>query len=340
MPNHKKIAVKINKREAKALREYHREKHPQLDLFSEVLPSNDYTNTIELYDFVPKYVASVGEYIEGKFLDSKVNPFVHRGKSYTVRIDPARLVTADGQTRDHFPTHREELVEDALRKMACEGALEFFDEVAGLTFSLYALQQELRLQGHTFSLTEIKEALQICAATMLHITSEDGSVSLTSTMFETLGLASRGEENKGRKSEQAFVRFNILVTKAIKEGKFRPVEYRKLMSYKRSIARQLHKRMSHFYIQASQAIPYTINLSTIIRDLGLRRYPQLLDNFRELIKALDEMQELRVLREYEFEKIVEGRRKKFIDAKFILYPHQQFVSTVIGVNKQLKDMKV
>ncbi len=135
--------------ENKTLRDFKREKNIQLQLFTEVLPSQDYTNTIELYDFVPKYAVTVGSYIEGKFLDSKVRPFVCRGRSYTIRIDPARLATSDGKIRDHFPTHREELVEDALRKMACEGALEYFDEIAGLTFSLYSLQKELSSQGHT-----------------------------------------------------------------------------------------------------------------------------------------------------------------------------------------------
>ncbi len=94
--------------------------------------------------------------------------------------------------------------------------------------------------------------------------------------------------------------------------------------------------MSHFYTQASQAIPYTITLTTLIRDLGLRRYPQLLDNLREILKALDEMQELRTLREYDCERIYEGTRRKFIDAKFVLHPHQQFVTTAIGINKRLQ----
>ncbi len=113
------------------------------------------------------------------------------------------------------------------------------------------------------------------------------------------------------------------------------------MSYKNVIARQLHKRMSHHYVQASFTNPYHFLLSTIIRDFGLSQYAQLRDNLRDMQIALDEMIEKQVLLSYKVEKVLENsKRAKLLDAKFLLMPDPSFVTEIIGANRLQAKIKV
>lgn len=67
-----------------------------------------------------------------------------------------------------------------------------------------------------------------------------------------------------------------------------------LMSFKNSLARRLYKRLSHLYTYADGLDPentYTLLLSTILRDFGLRERTRLRDNIRLIKKALDELKE-------------------------------------------------
>ena len=74
-----------------------RSKPEQLGLFQTFLPEEEekYSNTIELYDAVPKYfshsrgMAALRE--SGKYLPILERAFEHRGEGYKVQIHPARI---------------------------------------------------------------------------------------------------------------------------------------------------------------------------------------------------------------------------------------------------------
>lgn len=338
MKTTKKKPAPLARKEAKRLEEYEHSKPEQLTFFELMLPEERrFSNTIELYDFIPKYFWGKVERINGKFLDSLKREFECRGKRYTVDIKPASLRDRKGDERYYYPSKREELVEDALRKIASEGGGVFLDDQAGVTFTLYQLQQELKRNGHSFSKDEIKDSLMICAQSKLVVTSEDGNSVLVSGLFETLGLQTR-EDWKGQgEKTRAFVRFNPLVTASIKNQSFRLYNYETSMGYSNTIARQLHKRMAHHFTQASMLNPYSIMLSTLIRDFGLTVYKQLPDNLRDVLKALDEMKEKDVLLSYKVEKILDtSHRNRLMDAKLILTPHPNFSGEIIQANKKHK----
>lgn len=321
---------------AKKLAEYKQDKPVQLTLFELLLPSEKpYSNTIELYDFIPKYHWGKVERVNGTFLRSLDREFECRGRKYNVTIQPASLKDKNGEEKYYYPSKREELVEDALRKFVVEGQGLFLDDAAGVTFTLHQLQQELMNNGHTYSKDQIKDALLICAKTNLTVTSDDGQTVLVSGLFETLGLQTREDwEGKGQKSK-AFVRFNPLVTESIKRRRFRMFNYETSMSYKNVVARQLHKRMSHHYTQASIMQPYSINLSTIIRDFGLTAYERLSHNLRDIELALGEMKEKNVILDYRVDKTIDPtQRNKMIDARITITPHPEFAGEIIQGNKR------
>jgi len=326
---------------AKNLNDYDQSRPMQLTLFELLLPQErGLSNTIELYDFIPKYHWGKVERIGGEFLRALEREFECRWQKYKVKIRPASIEDKDGMERYYYPSKREELVEDALRKFIAEGQGVFLDDAAGVTFSLYQLQEELRRNGHSYNKQEIKDALLICARTNITVTSEDGSAVLVSNLFETVGLQTRESWKGNGQKTRAFVRFNALVSKSIQSRTFRQINYEKVMSYKTVIARQLHKRMSHHYIQASISNPYHILLSTIIRDLGLTLYDRLRDNLRDVQIALDEMKLKDVLLSYKIEKVLENsKRNKLLDAKFILIPNPAFAGEVTRANKRIAEIK-
>lgn len=306
----------------------------QLELFQFLQPSEKhYSNTIELYDFMPKYHWGKTVRLDGTYLKSLEREFECRGVRYRIEVIPARLKDKDGQTREYYPSKREELVEDALRRLATADQGVFLDDRAGVVFSLHQLQQELKRTGHTYSKDQIKDALLICAKTTITVTSVDGESILVSNLFETLGLQTRDDWTGSGPKSKAFVRFNSLVSESIKNGAYRQLDYDKAMGYSNVIARQLHKRMSHHYIQASITTQYSIMLSTIIRDFGLSSYIRPSLNLRQVVKALEEMQAKLVILKFAIDKTTEpGLRSKLIDAKFHLTPHPYFANEIKKAN--------
>jgi hypothetical protein len=324
----------------KKIDNYEKSKPIQLSMFELLDPyEKDYSHTIELYDFIPKYVWGRVKRIQGKFLEPLEREFTCRNKSYRVRIAPARLTDSKGVSRDYFPGKREELVEDALRKIATGGQGVFLNDEAAVTFTLYQLQQELKRTGHSYSVTQIKDALMICVGTSLQITDPTGQDVLVSNMFDTIGLTTREDWEGQDEKTTAFVRFNAMVTRSIRHRSFRQLNYEISMSYQNVISRQLHKRISHHFTQASLTKPYTILLSTVIRDFGLTYYEKISHNLRDVEKALKEMVQKCVLHSYKIQKVYDKQRKnKIADARLVLIAHPNFVSEVIVANKKTKEI--
>lgn len=93
-------------------------------------------------------------------------------------------------------------------------------------------------------------------------------------------------EDDREEESVTFVKFSPLVTESIQKNAFRLVNYQQLMSYKTTIARLLHKRMSHNFSQAAKNEVYHISTNTIYRDFGLKKLSNLGLQVIEIKKAL------------------------------------------------------
>jgi hypothetical protein len=355
-----------SRKKVKKFEAYEKSRPIQLSLFELLeIADRDYSNSIELYDFIPKYVWGKQERVKVEEANREIlkhikRDFEYRGNLYEIRIKPASIEGEDGVVRDYFPSKREELVEDALRKIACEGGGIFLDEQAGVAFTLYRLRRELEERGHGYKLTEIKEALYILSETHLELTTADGQTVMKANMFQTLGLQTQEDWRGTGQKTRAFARFNPLVTKAIQSMAFRRLNYAKAMSFTNVIARQLFKRMSHHYKQASLSTTYSITLSTIIRDFGLKAYtdteskknshdkkpsqeeeqrkPIHRNNLRDVVKALEEMKARNVVLEYQIEKTLDKQQRgRLLDAKFIITTAPDFNSEMMKANQKAKE---
>lgn len=318
------------------------------NLFNKI--RHNYSTTTELYDVLPKYVFDDQQKLRvaGKFLDFLTRKFIFKKKEMSLTITPA-LVKTNGTTKAFYPSTREEIIEDVLRKFATNpNRNEFLDGRLSVKFSLYDLWKELRRIGHTYNYSQIKESLQILAKTNLEISSADGKISFSSNMFETLGVVNYNDDDTNTNEEYNkkilyFVRFNSLITKSIKEENWRILNYEQYTEYKRNLSRWLHKRISNMFLNTKPEIPYNILLSTIIRDSGMKEYKQLSDSKKQVISCLEEMVKVGSIDRYEIETIFdEYKQNKIKDVKFLLYVSQSFYDDIqlnFLVKKDIQEVK-
>lgn len=293
---------------------------------------DDYSHTIELYDFIPKYLFGKPKRISGMFLKSIEREFVCRKRHYILKMKPARIVSKNGEERDAYPGKREEMVEDALRKMAADGRSAkavYLNGQLSVVFSRKALQNELKENGHTYDYDQLEEAIVTLFGVSIEITdAEQGEIRAAFHPIEAYGF-------KGREGEDVtFVKFSPLVTESIQNNTFRLVNYKQLMSYSSTIARLLHKRMSHNFTQAASDKEYNISINTIYRDFGLKRLRDKSLEVKEVVKGLEELITANVIESYSIREVFDSHKKnKKIDFIFEIIPHNKFIHEAISANR-------
>lgn len=168
------------KREKSKPFERYKQDHPQQLTFFEILEAENkkYSNTVEIYDFLPKEYLGKATRVAGTYLPRLEREFYCNGVRYEMKLDPARIEDKDGVVREFYPSQREEVVEDCLRKLMVEGNGVFLDGQASIRFTLYQLQKELSDNGHTYSYTQIKESLEILTKTNIEIASDEDNMRL------------------------------------------------------------------------------------------------------------------------------------------------------------------
>jgi hypothetical protein len=131
----------------------------QLDLFQRFLCNTELehdqlSNTFDLWDSVPRYSVSrqaMTKQRTGKgFLGLLKIDFNYKRMFLKAIIQPARIEEQGGTTQDYYPSANEELVEDALRKIATVQNNGYFDRQnyrSGVVFTLHVLRQELKKRG-------------------------------------------------------------------------------------------------------------------------------------------------------------------------------------------------
>ncbi|AEO08942.1 putative replication initiation protein (plasmid) [Buchnera aphidicola str. Ak (Acyrthosiphon kondoi)] len=225
--------------------------------------------TIEIYDSMPKYVWN-----QKKILNDASNAIIIRksnirGKKFLIKIKPAIIEKKNFKTVLIYPGAREEIVEDALRKIAVHGKGKIIEGKAGVIFTLYELQKELIKTGHGYNLNEIKESIEVCRGSTLEYMTEDKKKLISSSFFPLIGIIKKDINNF-----KCYVQFNPLVNESLLNYSFKPYNYTICMKIHSPLARYMYKRMSHYWIQAHQKSPYTPSLLSFLnyspRDLSER----------------------------------------------------------------------
>jgi hypothetical protein len=318
----------------------------QLTLFGEFLPPSardGYSNTIELYDAIPKYFSSKKRMAEmrrdGIFLKSLKRRFRHRDEYYDLIIKPARLMDKEGAEKECYPSHQEELVEEALKKIACDRLNGvFLNDTAGVQFTLYELDAELKAQGHAMKWRDLITSLEICRGAGIEVIGPNGKVEVKSSIFPVVALVNKAEWRKDPKQVRCYVQFNPMVTYSINKLAFRQFDYATYMKLKNHLARWLFKHLSHHYTQADWDTPYTTMHSTIVGNSYLVNNAQRRDQVRYVRQALDELiGKANVVSHYQSQ-VITGHRKKIEDVKYIISPTISFINQAKRANKRHQEI--
>lgn len=321
----------------------------QLDLFRSFLcNSRDerdrLSNTFDLWDSVPRYSVSRQAMDKERkargFLDLLEIDFHYRGTKLQAIIQPARVrEKKNSATKDYYPSANEELIEDALRKIAAEQNHGYFDKSnyrSGVVFTLYMLRRELKKRGHTRSYQQIVLSLNILARSTIEIRAEDGKGGEGFTVSPYFPGMLAVSKNKLADDPQAkwIVQFHPLVTQAIDALTYRQFNYAQMMSHNTQLARWVHKQLSLKFTFASLTTPFEMRYSTIKRDSAL------LESYSRTTAAIDALDTAfaalvagGVLMDFK-KNLVTSLRGKIEDVVYILAPSRDFAAQMKAANKR------
>lgn len=323
----------------------------QLELFAQFYGNRDeQSNAVPMWDSVPKYAVSRRQQtrmrdergtlpvLSMETVISRQDPDHPTERVHCrVKLTPATLEVGPGMFQQFYPSATEELVEIVLRKLLADMGQGDHDPVqrrSWVAFSLSQIRTELAERGHTRSLTEIKQALEIMNGCRLEIETEDRGkrVALSAPILPVIGKVTRDEFEEDRSARWS-AQMHALVSAAINVIDYRQFDYALHMGLRTQIARYLHMRIAMNYRNAGVGTDYHLRLSTIARDSQLLHRKRLLDNLKTVEDALDELKAAGVLHGYEVEKQV--RRKRVLDAKFILQASIDQINYTKATNKRV-----
>lgn len=338
-------------------------KNHQLSLFQQFLCNTDeerkkLSNSIELWDAVPRY--SVSRQAMVKMRDEYGNlpllqlDFEYRGTKFNASIQATQIEVKDEKgkalktqngklaTIAFYPSANEELVEEALRKLAVDHESGFYinkkpSSRSGVVFSLYQLREELRQRGHTRSYDEIKLSLDILSGSNINIIA-NSSTSIDMPFGKSNYLAAMtGVTRKDMISDpnkKWMVQFHPFVTASIDKLSYRQFNYHQLMSHTTQLARWLHKQLILKYTFASRLNPFEMRYSTIQRDSAmLDNYSRPMDARVACDSSMKELKEHGVLIGLT-RRVEEGVRGKITDVVYTLTPSCEFVAEAKAANKR------
>jgi hypothetical protein len=299
------------------------------------------SNSIDIWDSTPRYSVSRQEMNKRRNeyggLPLLTLGFSYRSQDYIAKIQPAKI-EEDGKTVEYYPSANEELVEEALRKLAARQHQGFHEQApvrSGVAFSLYELRQELSEQGHARSYQQITQSLTILRRSHIEIRKADGKgeVLVAANYLPSMAAVSR-EQIDENPDARWVAQFHPLVSRSIDQLAYRQFNYAALMALPTQLARWLHKQLSIKFTFASMlGNPFEMHYSTIKRDSNMLNRGRERDNRGDVDDAFVELVKNQVLREVQKRDVIEGKGK-VVDVIYYLYPTPEFVKEMKAANKR------
>lgn len=318
----------------------------QLDLFRSFLCNDSErdrrSNTFDLWDSIPRYAVSRQQMNkirkEKGFLPLQHISFQYRKKPYEVRIQAARIYDEKTKTEtDYYPSANEELIEDALRKIAAAQRNGFFDQPnfrSGVVFTLYMLREELKQRGHSRSYQQIILSLYILSGSIIDMRNVGSKDAFQRYSYFSAMTAVSKEKLEQDPHAKWIVQFNPLVTQAINTLTYRQYNYAQMMSHQTQLARWIHKLLSLKFTFASLSTQFEMRYSTIKRDSALlNSYKQERQAIAALDSALNELITGGVLIKL-VKNEIRGSRSKLEDVVYTLTATMVFIAEMKAANKR------
>ena len=331
------------------------DKNKQYDLFTTFFGKDqrDLSNTIELWDAIPKYAVSPRQQNASRDdnwrLPVHVQEFEYRPShvdtapiTCRLKVQPASIEIKPGKFMDFYPSTDEELIEEVLKKIFADqqyGMHSVSGNESWVRFTLYMIQKELKTRGKSRSIDEIKRSLEIMSQAVVEVEFQGQAKRLryTNLILSDLTRMTRNDYLQDPKS-MWYGRLPAIVSKSINELTYRQFNYATLMSLPTPLSRWFHKRLSHQYTNAGLLHPYQIKFSTIERDSGLLHHCRRSANMKTIDAALNELIKRNVLLNISSKE--ERRGREIVDVLYVLHAHPDFVSEVKAANARQRDHRL
>lgn len=318
----------------------------QLDLYSSFVSNDDskVSNTVEFWECIPKYFFTAAKEKSLRTADGLAKPFewpyTYRGGSYTAVIHPASVKDKTGAYKAFFPGVTEDLVEEALKKIFTiqnQGIHDVKNAESWVRFSLRMIHKELKANGRTRSIEEIKHAIEVmskCNITLM----QDNKEIWCGGILQDLITVDRKEYVADTKSQHV-ARLPLFVSKAINQLDYRQFNYERLMSCNEQLSRSIYKRLINHFTYASFTTDYHF-MYTDLKNTGLLQQATETKNRQKVISALKELVKKNVLKNYQADSDAYKVGRKIVDVKYTVWPSQEFIKEQKAANKRNTDNKV
>lgn len=256
-------------------------------------------------------------------------------------VAPAVIKGKGGERIDVFPTAREEIIEDALRKISVKQHLGFVDPmleetVFGVKFSMSMLRKELSRHGHSMSYSDVVQSLFVMSGCQVEISCNGNRAFSRAPILAGIEAVSR-ENYLSDPSSLWSAHFHPMVASSLSSVAYRQFDYDTSMRYRSGVARWLHKRFVATYVNASIMQPLKLTLSNVKYQSGLLNYARTRDQNAAMLDAFNEMKtsEHPVVLNLVTNAVLEGR--KMVDVEYLIYPAPHFVAQVKAANARQRD---
>ncbi len=326
-------------------------KNIQYDLFSQFLTNNknNISNTVDLWERIPKYFLSPKEQASLRSDKGHADPYkldyslkVKQGERgtytnvfYRVEIQPALLEQPDGSYKAYFPSTAEEIIEEVLKKTFTRQGLGIHDVQKGeswVRFSLSMINIELRKHGASRTIAQIKHSLEIMSKCVLTVFKNEERI-YTGAIFENYLSVNRKDYLDDSKALHA-VKLSSLISHSINTLQYRQFNLPRLLACKSQLARYLLRRLINRFTYASLLTNHKFSFSRIKEESGFLRKKIEGDNRKKVIAALDELKKAGAINHYEFKEKREGN--KIIDITYKIFPSQDFSTEQKAANGRNK----
>ena len=316
-------------------------KSVQFDLFGRFVTNDgaDVSNTVELWDSIPKYFFTPHQMKKLRTDEGLAKPykwkFIHGEVPCAIKMQPALIEQDDGSYKAFFPSVSEELVEEALKKILCDQQYGMHDVEKAETwvrFTLRMIQKELKTRNRDRNLTQIKHAIEVMSKCVLTYY-QNGREVWNGAILQDLVTVGR-EEYLVDKEAQHVARLPLFITRSINRLEYRQFNIDRLMSCDEQLTRWIVRRLINRFTQANYMNSYHFMYSAA-KESGLLQQASERDNRKKMISCLDEAIEEKVISRYKVNERKEGRR--VIDVKYTVYPTMEFIAEQKAANKRATD---
>jgi hypothetical protein len=322
-------------------------RHYQTFLLRHGQQSNQQSNSMPLWDLLPKYGVPRNQQAalrdERGDLPVLEQRFEYLGQRYSLYVEAARVMRADGLREDVYPSEREQLVESALRYLASQHPRGFYTintnaeaPVAGVVFSVHEIRQLLAKRGRHLTYRDIRESLYVMLRCYIEVDTADRTASFGGPIITGVQrvAATNGETVDGDNALWRVV-FNSHISQAIAQCEYRQFDFDQMVRCKAALSRWLYLALVHRWRNASPVHPLRTSLQEVARDSGFLGQGQVRKAASKLDKALDELKRVGVLRDYDREE-QRGSKNKLLDVKYTFHATPAFSGQVIDAHLREK----